>query len=76
MVLYDIRSDLQRTVNDMIVSYTLFLKDRESKKFSSFSICQFNVIDILESGLDLMIEHTDSEYICCRVRFNSIEDFT
>lgn len=61
----------------MIVEYTIYLKERDNVlKRMSLSVCAFNVNDILESALDLMIEYTDSEYICYKINLGSIVSFT
>lgn len=58
----------------MFVNYVVWLKDRETGKRSCFGTWAITE-DIIEAAHDLMLQHTDIDYVCYRVDFKSIEDF-
>ena len=59
----------------MTVNYTIWFKDRETRKRAALYVTEFHVTDILETAHDLLLRHTDNEYICYRVDLNSIVNF-
>ena len=60
----------------MIVDYRVWLKDRKNPKSRmQFIVGEFYVDDILERAHDLMLKHTDIDWICYRVDLISIVDF-
>ena len=60
----------------MLVNFRVWLKERENPKSRmQFITSKFFVNDILEAAHNLMIEHTDADWICYRVNLVSIEYF-
>ena len=59
----------------MTVNYTIWFKDRETRKCAALHVTEFHVTDILETAHDLLLSHTDNEYICYRVDLNSMANF-
>lgn len=55
-------------------SLTVFLRDRETKRISCFSVFEIgNSID--DAKLNAMIKASDENFECFRVRFDCIEFF-
>ncbi|MBO5932212.1 MAG: hypothetical protein J6Q19_00605 [Bacteroidaceae bacterium] len=61
-------------MNNFFAQYRIWLRDRETRKLSCFVVGSL-VHDIVEGGLNLMIEHSDNEYVCVRVDFICIVYF-
>lgn len=59
----------------MTVNYTIWFKDRKTRKRAALHVTEFYVTDILETAHDLLLCHTDDDYICYRVDLNSITNF-
>lgn len=60
----------------MIVNYRVWLKDRENPKSRmQFITTEFHVTDMLETAHNIMLSHTDFDWICYRVDLVSISDF-
>lgn len=60
----------------MTVHFRVWLKERENPKSRmQFIISRFFVEDMLEAAHELMIEQTDTDWICYRVDLVSIEYF-
>lgn len=57
----------------MIINYKVYLIDRETGKVGYIADCYMGN-DIEQGKIDLMLKHTDEDYIA-RVRFHSIQCF-
>lgn len=62
-------------MNNFLATFRVWLRDRELKTVSCFHVGTI-AHDLWERGMELMIEHTDKEYVCFRVDFICIEYFT
>lgn len=61
----------------MTVNYRIWLKDRENPKSKiQFIVTEFFVNDIFETAHDLLLTESDFDWICYRVDFVNIADFT
>ena len=59
----------------MRVYFSVYLKDRETGGY--LRLCPLvETNDIEQTKIDLMLEHSDPDWECVRVRFDSIEIFT
>ena len=60
----------------MLVNYRIWLKDRENPQSRmQFIVGKPFVDDLLEEAHNLMLKHTDIDWICYRVDLVGIEDF-
>lgn len=60
----------------MTVWYKYWLKDRtNSKSRLQLNIVKYNVTDMLETALSIMIQESDIDYECYRVDLLEISDF-
>lgn len=61
----------------MTVWYKYWLKDRiNSKSRLQLDTVKYNVTDMLETALSIMIQKSDIDYECYRVGLLEIPDFT
>lgn len=61
----------------MTVWYKYWLKDRtNSKSRLQLDTVKYNVTDMLETALSIMIQKSDIDYECYRVDLLEISDFT
>ena len=61
-------------MNNFLCTYRIWLRDRELNTYSCFTVGTL-AHDIYDRALELMIEHTDTEYVCFRVDFIEIDYF-
>lgn len=64
-----------KMMNNFLATFRVWLRDRELKTVSCFTVGTI-AHDLWECSLDLMIDHTDKEYICYRIDFVCIDYFT
>lgn len=61
----------------MTVWYKYWLKDRTNSKFRlQLNTVKYDVTDMLETALSIMIQESDIDYECYRVDLLEIFDFT
>jgi hypothetical protein len=59
----------------MLAYYRVYIRDREFNKIAQFITLVYNVTDLYQTMIDLMLKHSDEDFECIRVRFVEILDF-
>ena len=60
----------------MVVIFGIYLRDRETKKIAWFTHTKFNVEDIQQTIIDIMIDTSDYDFECIKVKLIEILSFT
>ncbi len=60
----------------MHVIFGIYLRDRETKKIAWFIHTEFNVEDIQQTIIDIMVSESDYDYECIKVKLIEILSFT
>ena len=60
----------------MVCTFGIYLKDRETNKISWFTKVRFDVEDIEQAKIDLMLDNSDYDFECIKVKLIQILYFT
>ena len=60
----------------MIVIFGIYLRDRETKRIMWFTHTEFNVEDIQQTIIDIMVDTSDYDFECIKVKLIEILSFT